>query len=314
MSEPTMSRAVEAIAFGGPENLALVDVEVRAPGSGEVGVDIRAAGVNPYDVKVYGGTFGADESKLPMRLGNEAAGVVRAVGPDVTDIGVGDEVILFPAGGAYASHLTVARPALTPKPERLSWEQAAGVMLTGATAVHTLAATDVSTDDVILIHGGAGGVGQMAVQLAVLRGARVIATASPRNHELLRELGAEPVEYGDGLADRVRELAPEGIDAAIDLVGTAEALEVSLAVVPDHGRIATIANFAALAPVKILGGGPGADPGTEIRNAARAELARLADEGRIQVRVDRTFGLAEAADAHRYIVEGHPAGKVILVP
>ena len=121
----------------------------------------------------------------------------------------------------------------------------------------------------------------MAVQLARLRGARVVATAGERNHDLLRELGAEPVAYGDGLADRVRALAPDGVDVALDLVGTDEAMDVSLALVADHDRIATIANFARgpREGVKLLGGGPGADPGNDIRDAARAELARLAGDG-----------------------------------
>jgi NADPH:quinone reductase-like Zn-dependent oxidoreductase len=308
-----MAQAVVTTAFGGPENLHLDDLVLPVPGPGPVAVSVRAAGVNPADVKLRSGAFGADQSWLPMRLGSEASGTVTAVGDDVTSVGVGDEVIAFRAAGAYATDLVVDASALTPKPASLSWEEAAGLMLTGATAVHTLVATSVGDGDTVLIHGSAGGVGQMAVQLARLRGARVIGTASPRNHDLLRDLGAEAVEYGDGLADRVRALAPEGVDAALDLVGTEEAMDVSLALVADHARIATIANFAAAAPVQRLGGGPDADPGTEIRDAARPELARLAGEGRLKVRVDRTFALAEVADAHRYLTDGHPSGKVVLV-
>jgi NADPH2:quinone reductase len=188
-------------------------------------------------------------------------------------------------------------------------------MLTGATAVHTLTATGVSEGETVLVHGAAGGVGRMVVQLASIRGARVIGTASERNHERLRALGAEPVTYGDGLADRVRELAPDGVDAAIDTVGTDEAVDVSLALVGDRSRIATIAAFgrAQDAGIKALGGGPGADPGDEIRDRARLELVRLADEGKLTVEA-RSYPLAEVAAAHRASIDGHADAKLVLVP
>jgi len=189
------------------------------------------------------------------------------------------------------------------------------LLLVGSTAVHALTATDVKAGDTVLIH-GAGGVGLAAVQLAVVRGARAIVTASPSRHDDLRALGGEPVAYGDGLLERVRDIAPDGVDAAFDTVGSQEALDVSLALVADRDRIATIANFAggAEAGIKILGGGPGADPGTEIRSAAKAELAELAAAGRFKVIVDRTFALADVADAHAYQASGHATGKVVLIP
>jgi NADPH:quinone reductase-like Zn-dependent oxidoreductase len=156
----------------------------------------------------------------------------------------------------------------------------------------------------------------MAVQLAAARGATVIATASPSRHVFLRELGATPVGYGPGLADRVRQAAPGGVAAAIDLVGTDEAVDVSTELVADRARIATIAAFgrAGAAGIKALGGGPGADPGTEIRTAARLDLARLAGEGKLRVFVTETFPLARAADAHRSIMRGHTSGKIALIP
>jgi NADPH:quinone reductase-like Zn-dependent oxidoreductase len=154
------------------------------------------------------------------------------------------------------------------------------------------------------------------VQLARLRGARVIATAGERNHDLLRELGAEPVVYGDGLLERVRAHAPEGIDAALDLVGSDEAMDVSLALVSDRRRIASIANFTRgpQEGIALLGGGPGADAGDELRAAARPELARLAGEGTLRVVVAATYPLASAADAHRQIATGHTTGKIVLLP
>ena len=307
------ARRVVATGFGGPENLEVVEFSPGPPGPGEVLVSVRAAGVNPADMKRYRGP--GDPAQLPLVLGYEAAGVVTAVGPDV-GYDVGDEVIVFRTQGAYASDLVVSQSALTPKPASLGWAEAGGLLLAGATAWHTLVATSVASGDTVLVHGAAGGVGLPAVQLARLRGARVIATASPRNHDLLRELGAEPVAYGDGLEERVRALAPDGVDAAIDLVGTDEAMGVSLALVADRARIATIANFARgpQEGVKLLGGGPGADPGTDIRDAARAELARLAGTGELRVFGASTYPLDDAADAHRQIATGHTTGKLVLLP
>ncbi|MGN6253133.1 MAG: quinone oxidoreductase family protein [Marmoricola sp.] len=314
------ARVVLAPRYGGPEVLEIVAQPLAEPAAGEVVLEVRAAGVNPADVKSYDGTFGTDPAALPKRLGYEASGVVTAVGAEavgpVGPVQVGDEVIAFRVNGAYADVLVVPAKAVVPKPAELAWEPAAGLMLTGATAVHALTATAVGERDTVLVHGGSGGVGRMAVQLAALRGARVIATASPRQHDELRALGAEPVAYGDGLEDRVRALAPGGIDAALDLVGTDEALDVSLALVADRQRIATIANFdrGPAEGIRVLGGGPGADPGNEVRDAARPELARLAGEGRLRVDVAATLPLADVAEAHRLVTSGHAGGKVVLVP
>ena len=302
-----------AAGYGGPENLQVQEVTVAEPGPGQVHVSVRAAGVNPADVKGYRNV--GDPARLPLLLGYEAAGVVVGTGPE-TSVSAGDEVIVFRTGGAYATDLVVEESRLTPKPATLGWPEAGGLMLTGATATHMLVATAVGAGDTVLVHGAAGGVGLMAVQLARLPGARVIGTAGERNHDLLRELGAEPVTYGDGLLERVRSLAPDGVDVALDLVGTDEAMDVSLALVADRSRIATIANFARgpREGVQLLGGGPGADPGTEIRDAARAELARLAGAGELRVVVGSTYALDDAADAHRQILTGHTTGKLVLLP
>jgi len=315
-----MAPVVIATAFGGPEVLSVADAPTAEPGPGQARIEVRAAGVNPFDAKAYSGAFGSDPARLPLRLGSEAAGVVTAVGPDAVGpagpITAGQEVIAFRAPGAYAAELVLPAEALVPKPAALDWAQAAGLMVTGATAWHALAATDVHQGDTVLIHGGAGGVGVMAVQLAAARGARVVATASPARHDFLRGLGAVPVAYGAGLADRVRAAAPGGIDAALDLVGTDEAIDVSLALVADRARIATIAAFARglEAGVNVLGSAPGADPGTKIRDTARLDLTRLAQEGVLRVFVTQTFPLADAAAAHRMIMSGHATGKIALIP
>jgi NADPH:quinone reductase len=315
-----MASVVIATAFGGPEVLAVADEPTAEPGPGQARIEVRAAAVNPFDAKVYSGAFGSDPARLPLRLGSEAAGVVTVVGPDAVGpagpIRAGQEVIAFRAPGAYATELVLPAEALVPKPAALDWAQAAGLMVTGATAWHALTATDVHEGDTVLIHGAAGGVGVMAVQLARARGARVVATASPARHDFLRGLGAVPVAYGAGLAGRVRAAAPGGIDAALDLVGTDEAIDVSLALVADRARIVTIAAFARglAAGINVLGGAPGADPGTKIRDAARLDLARLCAEGKLRVFVTQTFPLAEAAAAHRVIMSGHATGKIVLIP
>ena len=307
-----------ATAFGGPESLAFEDLDLPAPGPREVRLAVRAIGVNPYDVKMYAGP--GDPARLPLRLGSEAAGVVTAVGEGAADdrgpLAVGDEVIAFRAPGAYATDLLLADTALTRKPASLAWPEAAVLLLSGATAVHTLTRTAVGEGDTVLVHGASGGVGLYAVQLAALRGARVIATAGAGSHDLLRGLGAEPVTYGDGLLERIRDLAPDGVDAAVDLIGTDEAMDVSLALVADRERIATIVNFGrgAIEGVALLGGGPGADPGNALRDAARPELARLAGEGRLRVVMSTTYPLDEVAQAHRQIATGHTTGKIALVP
>jgi NADPH:quinone reductase-like Zn-dependent oxidoreductase len=311
---------VIAAAYGGPEVLSVVDEPTPEPGPAEVRIEVRAAGVNPVDAKSYSGAFGADPARLPIRLGAEAAGVVTEVGPDAAGpagpVAVGDEVIAYRAPGAYAAELVVPAQAVVPKPATLDWAQASGLMLTGATAWHALTVTDVHAGDTVLIHGASGGVGVMAVQLATIRGASVVGTASPARHDFLRELGVTPVSYGPGLAGRVRAAAPGGVDAALDLVGTDEAMEVSLDLVADRARIVTTAGFAKglKAGIKVIGGAPGADPGTEIRNAARLDLARLAGEGKLKVFVTQTFPLAEAAAAHRAIMTGHTTGKIALLP
>ncbi|WP_318204948.1 NADP-dependent oxidoreductase [Streptomyces sp. SCL15-4] len=315
-----MSEAVVARAYGGPEVLSVVDVAVPEPGPGQVRIEVRAVGVNPVDHKLYSGAFGTDPANLPMRLGAEAAGVVTAVGAGATGpagrIEVGDEVIAYRAPGAYAAAFLAPASSVVPKPAGLSWEEAGGLMVAGATATHVLEATGVREHDTVLVHGAAGGVGLMAVQLAVERGATVLGTASPAKHDLLRDLGAIPVAYGPGLADRVRAAAPDGVHAAADLVGTDEAVDVSVELVADRSRVATIAAFerGVRAGIRLLGGGPGADPGTDIRAAARLPLAEAAGAGRLRVLIAGSHPLREAAAAHRRIMTGHTTGKIVLVP
>jgi NADPH2:quinone reductase len=315
-----MTRAVVATAFGGPEVLAVIETPIRPPGPGEVLISVRAAGTNPIDYKVYSGVMGQDPARLLMRLGSEAAGVVTEVGDGAEGPGgrvaVGDEVIAYRIAGAYAADVTVPGASVLPKPSTLSFEEASGLMLTGVTAAHALAVTGVGAGDTVLIHGASGGVGLMAIQLAADAGARVIGTAGESGRALVRDFGAEPVAYGAGLEERVRALAPGGVDAAVDCAGGDEALDTSLALVADRGRIVTIvaSRRAFDSGIKVIGGAPGADPGTEIRTAARLELARLASDGKLRVVVAAAYPLADATAAHQALATGHARGKIVLVP
>lgn len=310
-----MTRTVVATAYGGPEVLAVQDIEFPEPGQGQVLVDVRAAGTNPIDYKLYSGAMGRDPERLPMPVGLEASGVILAAGPDAEGftgaLHVGDEVVATNVVGGYAERVIAEASDVGHKPAGMPFEQAAGLLATATTAWHLLMKTKVGMNDTVLVHGGSGGVGLMVLQLAKARGARVIATASPARHDQLREYGAEPVAYGPGLADRVAAIGP--VDAALDLVGTDEALDTSVALVSDRTRIATIAGFARAAELGIAALS-GADGGQEVRDAARAELLALAADGRLQVTVDKVFGLEEAAEAHRYLLGGHAGGKVVLVP
>jgi NADPH:quinone reductase len=318
-----MTRVVVATAFGGPEVLSVIETPVGAPGPDEVLISVRAAGTNPIDYKLYSGNMGRDPAQLPMRVGSEVAGMVTEVGGDAYSVegpgglvGAGDEVVAYRVAGGYAADVVVPASTVFRKPSTLSFEQASGLMLTGVTAVHALTVVRVSAGDTVLVHGASGGVGLMAIQLAALAGARVIGTAGASAQALVRQLGAEPVTYGAGLEERVRNLAPDGVDAAVDLAGGDEALDTSLALVADRGRIVTaVASKRAFdSGIKVIGGAPGADPGAEIRSAARLELARLAGDGKLRVVVARTYPLAEVTDAHRELATGHAHGKIVLVP
>jgi NADPH:quinone reductase-like Zn-dependent oxidoreductase len=310
-----MTTTVVAAGFGGPEVLAVQDIVLPHPGPEQVLIDVKAAGTNPIDYKLYSGQLGNDPDDLPMPIGMEVAGVIAAVVPGTAGftgpLDVGDEVIATNVRAGYSERVIVDAADVGHKPATLSFEQAAGLLLAGGTAWHLLTATKVNQGDTVLIHGASGGVGLMAVQLAVARGARVIATASPARHDQLRGYGAIPVGYGEGLADRVRAIG--AVDAALDLVGTDEALDTSVELVPEVSRIATIAGFghAAELGIAIL---TGADGGDAIRAAARPALIDLAGSGKLEVTVDRVFALEDAPEAHRYLQTGHARGKVVLVP
>jgi NADPH:quinone reductase-like Zn-dependent oxidoreductase len=288
--------------------LQVADVEEPHPGAGQIRIAVRAAGVNPVDWKARSGVMrDVMPVSFPAIDGREAAGAVDEVGPEVTGVAVGDEVFGFTVGGAAAERAILDDFAR--KPASLPWEEAAGLPVAAETSVRVFTVLGgVNEGQTLVINGAAGGVGAVAVQLARARGARVIGTASEPNHEFLRSLGAEPTTYGEGLVERVRALAPGGVDLAFDTAGQGGVADL-ITLTGDPARVATIADFGAAAlGVKVTGGG-------DFRAVdALDEAAALFDSGRLQVSVARTYGFADAADAHRVSEDGHVRGKLILIP
>jgi NADPH:quinone reductase-like Zn-dependent oxidoreductase len=303
-------RAVIVNRYGGPENLELADIDDPKVGPDSVLVRVKAAGVNPVDWKIVAGYLDPIMYvHFPFVPGWDVAGVVEAVGLDVPEFSVGDEVFGYVRKdevehGTYAELVAAPVRTLAHKPASLSWQEAAGVPLAGLTAWQSLARVGIGEGDTVLVHAAAGGVGAFAVQIAVARGARVIGTAGEGNHDFLRSLGAEPVTYGDGLTERVRQLAPEGIDAALDYVG-GDAVAVSQELLKDRSRVASIVD----ASVTRRGGH---HVWVRPDNEDLAELARLADSGRLRVNVAHALPLADAAEAFRLSQSGRTRGKIVL--
>jgi len=313
-----MVRAIAFAEYGGPERLEIIEVESRSPGADEVVVSVRASGLNPVDLKLGSGYRGADPERLPLRIGFEAAGVVTAVGADGLvgadgePIAVGDEVVAFRVAGAHATELTVAAKDVLHKPAGLDFAQIGGVLLVGATAEDALQTVAVRAGETVLVHGVAGSVGQAVAQLARLRGARVVGTAAQHRHARLRELGVEPVVYGTGLAERLAALGP--YDAAVDTVGTEEAGETSVALVADPARIVTITGTPAILAAggaSIGGGNPASDA---LRDAARAQLVRLAGTGELVIPIVASYPFDDFRAAFALLAGGHAGGKIVLVP
>ncbi|SFR89434.1 NADPH:quinone reductase [Microbacterium sp. cf046] len=304
-------------AYDGVDALELVEADLRAPGAGEVSIRVTAAGVNPSDHKGLSGGWNADPSLLPLGIGQEAAGVVTAVGPDTRiatgPVAVGDRVVAFKISGGFASEITVVADDVFALPEQLDDIAAAGILHVGVVAAELLHLSGAGAGDTLLVHGGSGSVGALVIQLAERAGARTIATGSAESQDRIRRLGAEPTVYGEGLADRVRALAPRGVDAAIDAAGTAEALDVSLELVSDASRIATLAPGPRAREAGV-GISAGAAPASiAFREPARAVILELAASGAIALPIARTFALEDAPEALRHVATGHPGGKVVLV-
>jgi NADPH:quinone reductase len=310
-----MERSWVAVDFGGLDVFREVEGEVPSPGPGEVTIEVRAAGMNPADYKHV--TRQGDASLLPLRIGYEVAGTIRAIGPD-TEIAsgggaAGDEVLAFRISGGYASAVTVAAKDVFAKPANLGFPEAANLLLAGATAAEALHVVGVAAGETILVHGASGAVGVSVLQQARELGATVIGTASESRFDEVRRFGGIPVAYGPGLEQRVRDAAT-GIAAAIDTVGTDEAVDVSLALVADRQRIVTIAAAARAQADGFLAIGGMMPASGLFRDQARAGLIQLAAEGKLVVPIARTFPLDDALDALSVLSGQHPGGKLALLP
>lgn len=308
-----MAKQIIADAYGDPaEVLEVTDVAVPKPGREQVVVQVRAAGLNPFDVKVVSGAMGENPDKLPLSPGAEAAGVVHAAGA-ASGFAVGDEVVVYPATAAFAEYVLAPAANVHHKPAGLGFAEAASLLLAGVTAVDTLATLRVDGDDVVLVHGGSGAVGSIVVTEAVAAGATVIATASPRNHEHLRELGAVPVAHGEGLAAAINDARGERrITAVVDTVGTDEAIDVSLELVAPH-RIVSIAAWGRVDDGIVIVDGS-SEQSRHYRREAVAPLLTDAADGRIGVEVARTFSFDDAGQAFNELSGAHARGKFVFEP
>jgi NADPH:quinone reductase-like Zn-dependent oxidoreductase len=305
-----MARTVQFSEYGGTDVLRLVDAAELSAGPRQVRIAVRAAGINPIDSKILHGFMSeVMPLTLPAGLGSDLAGVVDEVGAEVTEFAVGDEVLgssLTPA----LSESALADPAnLVIKPADVSWEVAGSVAGAGGTAWAVLNQLDIRAGETLLIHAAAGGVGTFAVQLAVARGARVIGTASEANFDYLRSIGAEPVRYGDGLLERVRAIAPNGVDAVLDASGRGE-IPDSIELAGGPGRVLTLVAFdAADTGIQVFIGKTGDERGPALR-----DIAALLEKRALTVPIWRTFPLEETAAALDASSAGHLHGKIVVVP
>lgn len=310
----TKGRAVKAVqyqSFGGPEVLEVVDVPDPKMFADLVLVRIEAAALNPADLAFQGGH--ADpvvDSLFPVTPGWDLAGVVEQAGPAVTGFRPGDEVIGYVRGqamhyGTYAEKIAAEPRQLVRKPRNLSWAQAAGLPVAGLTAyqaiVHSL---EVTAGDIVLVHGAAGGVGHLAVQIALARGAQVIGTGSEASQAFIESLGATPVRYSDELVEQVRKIAPDGVDAVLDTAGRGS-LATTQEVAALGVRVASITQSAAEYPGAV-------DVYLHLDGDDLTRLVELAEEGKLTVHIDRVFPLDQAAQAQQHLAGGHTRGKIVL--
>ena len=307
----TFVKALTYDQFGEADVLTLKEVADPHPGSDSVLVRVHAASLNPVDYKVRQGHLkGLIDTVFPVIPGWDVAGVVVKTGLDTPEFEVGDEILAYArkdviSGGTLAELVEVPVRTATRKPAGMSFEEAAALPLAGLTALQTVRRAGVSAGSTVLVHAAAGGVGSFATQLAVAAGARVVGTASPRNHDYVRSLGAEPVTYGEGLVEAARTLAPEGFDAILDFVG-GPALKTVPELLREGGVVASVADHKAR---DVYGGQyiwvrPNPDD--------LAELAELVANGQLKVELARVVGLDGAADAYRELEGGHVRGKLVV--
>ena len=303
-------KAVRFDEYGRVEVLKVVDVPRPVPGEGQVLVQVKAAGINPGEAKIRSGALHAMwPATFPSGQGSDLAGIAAEIGPGVTGVSVGDEVIGWTDNRAsQAEYVVVEEQDLTPKPAGVPWEVAGALFVAGATAYAAVRAVSLTEGDTVVVAGATGGVGSLAVQLARRAGATVIGLASKAHQSWLTGHGVIPVTYGDGVADRIRQVADK-TDAFIDTFG-AEYVELALELGVEPSRIDTIANFQAPAQYGVKGEGNAAGSSTSVL----AELAGLIAAGELEVPIAATFPLDRVQDAYRRLAEGRVLGKIVLVP
>lgn len=304
-------KAVRFERYGDIDVLDVVEVPDPAPGEGEVLVRVKAAGINPGEASIRKGVYREQwPATFPSGQGSDLAGVVDRVGPGADRWQPGDEVIGFTHSRASQAELVVVDAEhLTPRPPQVPWDVAGALFVAGTTAWAAVRAVGVSEDDVIVISGAAGGVGTIAVALARNAGAQVIGLAGEPHHRWLRDRGAIPVTYGDGVAERIKAASGGRVDALIDTFGSGYVdLAIDLGVAPE--RIDTIVDFqsAARHGVKTEGNAAGA------RAEVLAELAALIADGRLELPIARTYPLEQVRDAYRELEQRHTLGKIVLLP
>lgn len=303
-----MSRFVQYEEFGGPEVLQIVNVADPEPGPGEIRVKVGYAGLNPVDFKIFHGgpvaeVFGA---QLPSGVGNDFAGVVDRVGSGVSAFAPGDEVFGAARNHAIADLVVVPESSLLPLPAGLGLEAGAILWVAGRTAWALVESLELNDQDTVVVSAAAGGVGVLAAQLAKRKGATVIGTASLANHEYLRSIGILPVAYGEGLSDRLREAAPQGISALIDAQGAAS-ISAGLAAGVPAGRIVSA---AAHAPEELQGAR--SVGGNDATTEDLAEVAKLLAAGALEVPIDSRFPLDQVRQAYVRAEGGHLRGKIVV--
>jgi len=298
--------ALQFTTYGGPEALTWEEAPDPHPGPGQIRIAVRAASVNPIDWKILSGAMSGGQPLQGTGFpGVDAAGVVDEVGEGVVGVAVGDEVM---GTGANAQAELAVLDAWVSKPSAVDWAVAAAACVSGETAERGLRLLGVGAGHTVFVDGGAGGVGAATVQMAVARGAKVIASASEANHGYLREIGATPVLYGEGVAVRVREAAGGPVDAVFDVAGKTP-VEDLVGLVAEPSQVLSIANFAAgSAGARVTGGGADSRP-----MEALAMVSDLLERNSLVIKV-QTFPFERAAEAYRISRDGHVRGKLVLVP
>jgi NADPH:quinone reductase-like Zn-dependent oxidoreductase len=306
-----MSTAVRFDRYGPADVLKVVEVERPVPGSGQVLVRVKAAGINLGEAKVREGLFHERwPTTFPSGQGSDLAGIVEEVGEGVKHVAVGDEVISFTENRASHAELAlVEQDDIVPRPANVPWEQAGALFVAGTAAYAAVRAVALREGDTVVISAAAGGVGTIAVQLARLKAVRVIGLASEPHHQWLADHGAIPVSYDEGVAERIRQVAAGPIDAFIDGYGHGYVeLALELGVRPE--RINTIVDFPAVEKHGVKFEGNAAAANADVLT----EIARLIDEGQLEIPIANTYPLSDVQAAYRELESGHLLGKIVLKP